>query len=214
MERSGSVLGRLVSLSLLRHDMDERRSRQALHVFHRREKNVHVVAVEWAHVLESHFFEENPRSDHSLDAFLHRLRHPDHGEAQAGNRLEEVLRLFPDGRVEGSGHEAGEVGREGADIGRDRHLVVVQDDDQVLLQVAGVVERLERHPRRHRPVSDHGDDPPRFFLQVPGAGESEGRGNRRGRVPRPEHVERGLVAAEKPGDPPIGGSSRRPPGAP
>ena len=41
---------------------------------------------------------------------------------------------------------------------RDRHAVVVEDHEHVGLDVAAVVQRLERHAGAHRAVADHRDD--------------------------------------------------------
>ena len=54
---------------------------------------------------------------------------------------------------------AREVAGERADVLRDRHLVVVEHDDEPRAEMAGVVERLERHAAGHRAVTDDGDDP-------------------------------------------------------
>jgi hypothetical protein len=53
---------------------------------------------------------------------------------------------------------AREVARQGADVGGDRHAVVVEDDDDRRAQPAGLVDRLERDAAGHRAVADHGDD--------------------------------------------------------
>ena len=45
-----------------------------------------------------------------------------------------------------------------ADPGANRHLVVVQDDDQILLQSAGVVHGLEDDAAGKGAVADHGHD--------------------------------------------------------
>ena len=50
-----------------------------------------------------------------------------------------------------------QIGRQRADGGRDRHLVVVEDDDQPRVHRAGVVHRLIGHAGRHRAVADHRD---------------------------------------------------------
>ena len=55
---------------------------------------------------------------------------------------------------------------ERADGLRDRHVVVVQDDQQVGVRGAGVVQRLERHAGAHRAVADHRDDRARFALAL------------------------------------------------
>ena len=46
---------------------------------------------------------------------------------------------------------------QGADTRADRHLVVVEDDEQVLAQAAGVVERLEDDAGGQGPVADDRD---------------------------------------------------------
>ena len=51
-----------------------------------------------------------------------------------------------------------EVELQGADVGADRHLVVVEDDDQGRAQVAGLVEGLEGDPAREGAVAEHADD--------------------------------------------------------
>ena len=45
-----------------------------------------------------------------------------------------------------------------ADRRRDRHVVVVEDDEQVGIGDTGIVQRLEGHAGRHRAVADDGDD--------------------------------------------------------
>ena len=49
-----------------------------------------------------------------------------------------------------------EVVRQAADARADRHLVVVQDDQELLPEAAGVVQRLEDDARGERAVADHG----------------------------------------------------------
>ena len=51
-----------------------------------------------------------------------------------------------------------EVAGEGADVGRDRHAVVVEDDHHRRLQATRVMERLVRDPTRERAIADHRDD--------------------------------------------------------
>ena len=53
---------------------------------------------------------------------------------------------------------AGKIGRHRSHIGRYRHLIIIQDHDQIaFLQMPGVIQRLEGHPRRHGAVADQGD---------------------------------------------------------
>ena len=54
--------------------------------------------------------------------------------------------------------DAVEVARQRADVRRDRHAVVVEDDDDRRAEAAGLVDRLERDAAGHRAVADHRDD--------------------------------------------------------
>ena len=71
------------------------------------------------------------------------------------------------GRVRGLGSEAGEIVGQRADRRRDRHLIVVENDDQSVFRRAGIVDGLVGHARRHRAVADHGDDIMGLAPQVP-----------------------------------------------
>ena len=66
-----------------------------------------------------------------------------------------ALARLPQARVE---PDAVEVARQRADVGRDRHPVVVEDHDDRRAEAAGLVDRLERDAAGHRAVADDGDD--------------------------------------------------------
>ena len=51
-----------------------------------------------------------------------------------------------------------QIGAHGAGRRRDRHVVVVEDDDQPGVERAGIVHRLIGHAGRHGAVADDGDD--------------------------------------------------------
>ena len=53
--------------------------------------------------------------------------------------------------------QAGQDVVERADRRRDRHFVVVEDDQHVGIGDAGIVHRFEGHAGRHRTVADDGD---------------------------------------------------------
>ena len=57
-----------------------------------------------------------------------------------------------------AGNEPRQIGAHRADRRRDRHVVVVEDDDQPRIHRAGIVHRLIGHAGGHRAVADHGDD--------------------------------------------------------
>ena len=94
-----------------------------------------------------------------------------------------------------------------ADGRRDRHVVVVQDHQQVdVRRDAGIVERLEGHAGAHRAVADDGDMPapvgPLAFAEVArGHRHAERSRYRSRRVRRAEGVVLALAAPRKAGDP-------------
>ena len=82
---------------------------------------------------------------------------------------------------------------------RDRHVVVVQDHEQVGLHGAGVVQRFECHACRHRAVANHRDDPPPFALALRRDRHAERSRNRRRRMRGAERVVFAFGPARKSG---------------
>ena len=118
-----------------------------------------VVAVERAHVGEVQLLEQQPRRrvglDRRLDLGADALDLPPEAERQLGQARLDLLAGVVQARVCA---QALKRARERADVRRDRHAVVVEDDHDRGLQAAGVVQRLERHPAGERAVTDHRDD--------------------------------------------------------
>ena len=118
-----------------------------------------IVAVDDADVGEVELLEEEPGGPVGLERRLDLRAEPLDPAAQAHRQLGQarldVLASMPEARVEA---DAVEVARERADIGRDRHPVVVEDDHDRRLQPAGVVQRLESDAAGQGAVADHGDD--------------------------------------------------------
>ena len=75
-----------------------------------------------------------------------------------------------------------------ADRRRDRHVVVVEDHDQPLAEMAGIVHCLIGHARRKRAVADDADDIARFALEVARYGKAEAGRNRCRRMRGAERV--------------------------
>ena len=89
--------------------------------------------------------------------------------------------------------------RDGADVRRDAHPVVVEDDDAGL-QRADVVQGLPGHPRGECAVADDRDDLLVAALQVARDGHALRRGDRGAGVACAELIVLGLRPDEEPGD--------------
>ncbi len=99
----------------------------------------------------------------------------DHLLADAGNGFEKTFYLLAQS-VDGlSGHDPVQIRRKGTHIRGDRHFVVIENNDQILITVPGPVHTLKGHPRRHRPVTDNRDDPEFFLFQTARLGHPGGR---------------------------------------
>ncbi len=71
--------------------------------------------------------------------------------------LGDVLRDVAQRAERSRGQRARQIGAERADRRRDRHVVVVEDDDQARVARAGIVHRLVGHAGAHRAVADDRD---------------------------------------------------------
>ncbi len=142
------------------------------------------MAVDRADVEEPQLLEQRAAGQHAAGILLGPL-----GRAlqRLGEAARQVARQVAH-RLEGlGGDQPREIGAHGADRRGDRHVVVVQDDDQARMHRAGIVHRLVGHAGRHRAIADHRDhvavllaDVAGLLLVVARHGEAE-RGGDRGR---------------------------------
>ncbi len=118
-----------------------------------------VVSVDDPHVGDPELLEEQARRpvglDRRLDLGAEALDAPAEPERQLRQCLLDVLAGVVEPRVEA---EAVEVVGQGADVRRDRHAVVVEDDHDRRLQAARLLERLVGDAAGQGAVADHGDD--------------------------------------------------------
>ena len=119
----------------------------------------HVVAVDDAGVGPVELLPEQARRPEGLQRLLQLRAEALEGRADAAGQLGEpvldALAGVPQLRVQA---HAVEVARQRADVRRDRHPVVVEDDDDRRAQAAGLVDRLEGDAAGHGAVADDGDD--------------------------------------------------------
>ena len=159
MEAHLIALSRAIATPLARPDVDEhgpgnlqRRSEDVLHAGN-------VVARNDTQVCDAQILEElaglGEVDDHSPNA----ARQSQSRLADDGERLDDSvvsgLALPPGVRK----LESREVLAEGADARADRHGIVVEDDEQLSLAMADVVEGLQREPADQSRVPDDDRDP-------------------------------------------------------
>ena len=145
-------LGRRVALALFGDDVQQLRAAQLLHIAQRVQQRIHVMAVDRSDVIEAEFFEQSAGHDQALDVFLGaacQLPHRRH-------LRQDLLAALAHRRIELARQDLGEAIRQRANVGRDRHIVIVQDHQQVGVEIASMIERLEGHTGGHRAVTDDG----------------------------------------------------------
>ena len=131
--------------------------------------------VDGAHVIEAEFFEHRPAGHHAA-GILFRLFEP---APHAAAHLAGDLRCHrAKSEVLAARHHAREIGREATDRRSDRHVVVVEDHDQSIAGLFGVVHRLIGHARAHRAVADNRDAAAGTPLHPVGHGKAECRADR------------------------------------
>ena len=206
--RAGAVelgrlaLGEVAAAALLGDHLDQDRAVHLARLVEDLDQLLDVVAVEGAQEGEAELLE-----DHAALAGQQELLGAAHGAAGhlSGQRaawhvVQRVADQLAQPPVALIGAHLAEVGVERADVVGDALVVVVEDDDEVFLQRAGVVDRFQRHAAGERAVANDRDDLVVLAAQVARGGHAEGGGDRGAGVAGAEDVVLALVPAQIAGD--------------
>ena len=147
--------GRCVTFSLLRaHVHKERAVVGVTNVFQHRQQLFEVVTVDDTDIVKAELLEQSTAGDEPAgELFRERGLLLEEFRQVIGKLLSEAAQRH----VHRARQQPGEIIRHRADGRSDRHLVVVQDDDEASVHRAGVVHGLVRHAGRHCAVADHAD---------------------------------------------------------
>ena len=155
------------------------------HILQDRQKVIEIVTVDGADIVEAQLFEQGAAGRHAARIFFSATGALfDAFGKEFGDFFGEVA----DRAIGAAGNEAREIGRHATDGRRNRHIIVVQHDDQTAVHRACVVHGFVGHARAHRAVTDDGDDIVFAALQIAADGHAEARGNGRGRMGRAEGI--------------------------
>ena len=189
-------LGQLVSLALARDHVQELRALERLQVLQGGDQRVEVMAVDRANVVEAELLEHRARHDHALGVLLELL-----GKLENGREvLQDILARLLGGGIEAPAHQPRQVAVQRSHCRRDRHVVVVEDDQQLdVVGHADVVHGLEGHAAGHGRVADHGDGVSVRVLRPRGHRHAERGRNAGRRMGGTEGVVRAFHPARKTG---------------
>ena len=182
----GGRFRRPIAFALLRHDVHEDWPRFGVaYVAQDRKQVVEIVSVDRADIVETELLEQRsagPEPARVLDPARYEFVEP--LRQVRGELLADVAQF----QICAPRQEPRKIGRHRADRRRDRHVVVVENDDQPLVARAGIVHRLVGHAGRHRAVADHGNDIVSLALEIAGDRHAKCGRNRRRRMRGAEGV--------------------------
>ena len=172
----GAGLGRGIALALLRDDMQQDGALiRIADVPKDRDEMIEIMAIDRPDIVKAELVEQGATREvgaRMLDGPGDRPVHP----------IAELARQLPAGfphrQVGLARQETCQIGGHGANGRRDRHFIVVEDDDEPGTQRAGIVHGLVGHARRHGAIADHRDDMTVLLLEVARDRETERGGNR------------------------------------
>ncbi len=134
------------------HHMQQLGAFEVTHVAQRLQQRGQVMAIDRADIIEAQLLEQGARRDHALHMLF---GPPCNLERRSRQARQNAFAALAHVVVERACPEAREIRGEPTLVARDRHLVVVQDNQQVRAGVRGMVQRLESHARGHCAVADH-----------------------------------------------------------
>ena len=154
-----AFLGGREALALDRRDVHDHRALRGQSLTQGRPERFDVVSVDHAHVGPVELLPPKSRRPEGLDRLLQVRPEALEGRADADRQPRQApLDLGAGVPQLGVQADAVEVARQRADVGCDRHAVVVEHDHDRRAEAARLADRLEGDPAGHRAVPDHGHD--------------------------------------------------------
>jgi hypothetical protein len=176
---TGRFRGR-VSPAFLGYHMNEDRARICIaRVAKHRQQVIEVMAIDRADIVKAQLLEQRPTAPVGARELLRASRKPFPVPRQPPRELPRHIAQI---KIRRRRRQPCQIRRHSAHRWSDRHVVVVEDDDQTLAARTGVVHRLISHAGRHGAVTDHAHHVVFPLLQGPGDGHAEPRRDRRRRV--------------------------------
>ena len=148
----GVDLSQLIALAFAGDHVQELRSLQMLDVFQCGNQRVEVVTVDGTDVVKAKLFKQSRRHHHAFGLLFKTA-----SQVKQRRRIfQDLLAHFFGGRIKTPTHELRQIAVERTDGRADRHIVVVEDHQQIGVRHPCVVERLKGHARGHGTIANDG----------------------------------------------------------
>jgi len=173
--------------------MQKLRPLEVLDVFQSRNERIQIVAIDGANVVETKLLKHGGRHHHAFGMLFKAL-----GQLKQRRRtFQHVLAHVLGGGVKTATHELRQVTVQSTHWRADRHVVVIQDDQQFAIFNARIVHGFKGHARRHGAIAYDSNGVTRFALLAGRNGHAQGCRNAGGRMCRTECVVFTFVAPGK-----------------
>ena len=137
--------GRRIALAFLCHRMDQDRPVIAVaHIAQDSDQLVQIMAVNRTDIAKAHFLEQRAAHRHAAHVFLGLA-----GRFLDTNGLGDAFAELADIAVAFRRDEARKIMAHRPDGRRDRHVIVIENNDQALAHRPGIIHRLIGHACRH-----------------------------------------------------------------
>ena len=166
-------LGQFIALSFFSDHMQKLRALEVLDIFQRGDQRFQIVPVNRTNVVKTKFLKQGGRHHHAFGVLFKAL-----GQFKQGGCTFQygLTGIFGSG-IKLPAHQFGQIAVQRAHGRADAHVVVIQDDQQVAIGHAGIVERLKRHTGRESTVTDDGNGVALFSLDLGRQRHAQGRRN-------------------------------------
>ena len=161
------LLRRFISLTLLCYHMQKHRPVYPPGLSERLAQKRNMMSGNRPQISNSHIFKEHTRYNQLLDTALGLADLPDHRIPHHRNLVQSFRNPLLKSRIDIRCPKPGKISGHSSHILRDRHIVIIQDDNKVRLQRRRVVESFIGHAAGQRSVPDHGDHTVILPLKIP-----------------------------------------------
>ena len=193
------LLGESIPFSLAGQGVYQNGATHPAHCLERADHQRQIMAVDRSEIFETELFKEDVGHHELLQAFLDST-----GQqlclAAVGNLAEQIPQIAFQTIVMLATGDAGQIAGNRADVGRNTHLVVIEDHDQTGLGLAGVVQPLVRQSPGQCTIPQNGHDRVILASGVTRQRKTKCGADRGTGMPHPEHVVRAFRLLGKTGD--------------
>ena len=191
----GAAFGGTIALALLRDDMDQHRADGGVaDIFEHFDQRPDVMAIDRPDIIKAEFLEQRPASHPAAGIFLGLARPV---VKRVGHHPGNLLRHCARRQIFVRADKARQRVAQAPDRRRNRHVIVVEDDDQAVAGGFRIVHRFIGHSGAHRAIADDRDRAARIARQLIGHRKTERCGNRGRAVRRSERI---ILAFRAPGE--------------